>query len=144
MGRVRVRVTHYKSQRELFENEWFPKANAIGISWREFWSMNPHIIKCLYKGHQEKLREQLMIQDRMAHAAGQYTLSAVMVAIDHAMNGKKAKSKYIENPVLAQAIEDSMLTQEEIDERAMKKELLAMEQWIANDRRRGLPETKIT
>lgn len=140
----RVRVTHYKSQRELFENEWFPKANAIGISWREFWSMNPHIIKCLYKGHQEKLREQLMIQDRMAHAAGQYTLSAVMVAIDHAMNGKKAKSKYIENPVLAQAIEDSMLTQEEIDEREMKKELLAMEQWIANDRRRGLPETKIT
>ena len=105
--------------------------------------MNPHIIKCIYKGHQEKLREHLMIQDRMAHAAGQYTLSAVMVAIDHAMNGKKAKSRYIENPVLAQAIEDSMLTQEEIDEREMKKELLAMEQWIANDRRRGLPETKI-
>lgn len=84
-----------------------------------------------------------MIQDRMAHAAGQYTLSAVMVAIDHAMNGEKAKSKYIENPILEQAIEDSMLTQEEIDERAMKKELLAMEQWIANDRQRGLPETKI-
>lgn len=139
----RVRVTHYKSQRELFENEWFPKANAIGISWQEFWTLNPHIIKCLYKGYQEKLREQLMIQDRMAHAAGQYTLSAVTVAIDHALNEKKAKSKYIENPVLAQAIEDSMLTQEEIDEREMKKELLAMEQWIANDRQRGLPETKI-
>ena len=27
--------------------------------------------------------------------------------------------------------------------REMKKEILAMEQWIANDRRRGLPETKI-
>lgn len=139
----RVRVTNYKSQRELFENEWFPKANAIGISWQEFWSLNPHIIKCLYKGYQEKLREQLMIQDRMSHAAGQYTLSAVMVAIDHAMNGKKAKSKYIEKPILVEAIEESMLTQEEIDERAMKRELLAMEQWITNDRRRGLPETKI-
>lgn len=84
-----------------------------------------------------------MIQDRMTHASGQYTLSAVYVAIDHALNGKKAKSKYIENPILVEAIEDSMLTQEEIDEREMRKEILAMEQWIANDKRRGLPETKI-
>lgn len=136
------RVTHYKSQRELFENEWFPRAHAIGISWQEFWSMNPHIIKCIYKGYQERLKEQMMVQDRMNHIANQYTLSAITVAIDHAFN-KKAKSKYIENPILATAIEDSMLTQEEIDEREMRKEILAMEQWIANDRRRGLPETKM-
>lgn len=84
-----------------------------------------------------------MIQDCMTHASGQYTLSAVYVAIDHALNGKKAKSKYIEKPILAEVIEDSMLTQEEIDEREMRKEILAMEQWIANDKRRGLPETKI-
>lgn len=134
------RVTHYNSQREFFENEWFPRANAIGISWKEFWTMNPHIIKCLMKGHNEKIKEQ----DYLSWIFGQYTLSAVSVAVEHILNGKKAKSKYFEKPLLAEVIEDSMLTQEEIDERAMKKELLAMEQWIANDRRRGLPETKIT
>lgn len=76
----------------------------------------------------------------------QYIFDSVSVALDHrltALFGKKAKSKTFENPIFVQAIEDSMLTQEEIDEREMRKEILAMEQWIANDRRRGLPETKI-
>lgn len=132
----------YSSQREFFENEWFPKANAIGISWREFWSLNPHIIKCLMKGRNEQQKEL----DRLMWCMEQYIYDATSVALDHrltALFGKKAKSKTFENPIFVQAIEDSMLTQEEIDEREMRKEILAMEQWIANDRRRGLPETKI-
>lgn len=84
--------------------------------------------------------------DQMMWRMEQYIYDATSVALDHrltALFGKRAKSKTFENPIFMQAIEDSMLTQEEIDEREMKKELLAMEQWIANDRRRGLPETKI-
>lgn len=137
-----VRVTPYNSQREFFENEWFPKANAIGISWQEFWTLNPHIIKCMMKGYNEKRKEM----DVMMWCMEQYVHDAVFVALDHrltALFGKKAKSKTFEEPIFAKAIEESMLTQEEIDEREMKKELLAMERWIANDRQRGLPETKI-
>lgn len=136
------RVAQYSSQRELFENEWFPKANAIGISWKEFWTLNPHIIKCLLKGKSEQQKEL----DQMMWRMEQYIYDATSVALDHrltALFGKRAKSKTFENPIFMQAIEDSILTQEEIDEREMNKELLAMEQWIANDRRRGLPETKI-
>lgn len=136
------RVAHYNSKREFFENEWFPQANAIGISWEEFWRMNPHIIKCMLKGYNEKRKEF----DMMMWCMEQYVHDAVFVALDHrltALFGKKAKSKTFDNPIFVQAIDDSMLTQEEIDEREMRKEILAMEQWIANDRRRGLPETKI-
>lgn len=85
----------------MFENEWFPKANAIGISWKEFWGMNPHIIKLLLKGHEEKLKEQ----DYIAWLQGQYTLSAVSVAVEHCLAGKKAKSKYIEKQIM-QEIEE--------------------------------------
>lgn len=33
---------------------------------------------------------------------GNYGMSAVGVAVEHCLNGKKAKSKYIKNPVLKQ------------------------------------------
>ena len=97
----------------MFENEWFPKANAIGISWQEFWEMNPHIIKLLLKGHEEKIKEQ----DYMAWLQGQYTLSAVSVAVEHCLAGKKAKSKYIEKPLMQEIQEkqeaNKPLTEEE-------------------------------
>lgn len=97
----------------MFENEWFPKANAIGVSWKEFWGMNPHIIKLLLKGHEEKIKEQ----DYMAWLSNQYTLSAVSVAVEHCLAGKKAKSKYIEKPIMQEMankkIESKPLTEED-------------------------------
>ena len=61
----------------MFENEWFPKASVMGITWNEFWKMNPHIINCIANGYREKQIEQ----DSLAHAWwGTYGLSAVSVA----------------------------------------------------------------
>lgn len=60
--------------------------------------MNPHIIKLLVKGHEEKIKEQ----DYLAWLCNQYTLSAVSVAVEHCLNGKKAKLKYIEKPIMAE------------------------------------------
>lgn len=99
----------------MFENEWFPKANAIGVSWQEFWHMNPHIIKLLLKGHEEKIKEK----DYLAWLSNQYTLSAVSVAVEHCLAGRKAKSKYIEKPIMQEttekqvANENKQLTEEE-------------------------------
>jgi hypothetical protein len=73
--------------------------------------MNPHIIKLLIKGHEEKIKEQ----DYLAWLFNQYTLSAVTVAVEHNLAGKKAKSKYIEKPFLQQVEENNKpITQEEI------------------------------
>lgn len=73
----------------------------MGVSWKEFWTMNPRIIKLLIKGHQEKIKEQ----DYLAWLFNQYTLSAVSVAVEHCLAGQKARSKYIEKPIM-QEIEE--------------------------------------
>ena len=75
--------------------------------------------------------------------SGQYNLSAFSVVIDQVLNGKKSKVKYIKEPISWKFLEESQLTEEEREKREMEKEILAMEQWIANDRARGLPETNI-
>ena len=66
------------------------------MTWEAFWGMNPHIIKLLTKGHEEKIKEQAYL----AWISNQYTLSAVSVAVEHCLAGRKAKSKYIEEPIL--------------------------------------------
>lgn len=101
----------------MFENEWFPKANAIGVSWQEFWGMNPHIIKLLIKGHEEKIKEQ----DYMAWLSNQYTLSAVSVAVEHCLAGRKAKSKYIEKPIM-QEIEEKQQENKPLTEEEKKRQ----------------------
>lgn len=119
----------------MFENEWFPKANAIGISWQEFWSMNPHIIKLLLKGHEEKIKEQ----DYLAWLFNQYTLSAVSVAVEHCLAGRKAKSQYIKEPILQNMLKKTGAnkykeSQEEIA-------IFEMKQRINLLRKSGLPES---
>ena len=62
----------------------------MGITWWQFWELNPHIIKCISKGY----KEQKIEKDAMMHAWwGTYGLSAVAVAVEHCLNGKKAKSE---------------------------------------------------
>lgn len=70
-------------------------------------------------------------------------MMAMQVVLDRILNGKKAKSKYFEEPMLWKFLDEEQLTEEEREKRDMEREILAMEQWIANDRARGLPETKI-
>lgn len=45
---------------------------------------------------------------------GQYVMSAVSVATDHCLNGKKASSKYIEAPLMRLNKSDNTLSEEEI------------------------------
>lgn len=82
----------------MFENEWFPQAYVMGITWEQFWGMNPRMIRCISIGHEKKIKEY----DALIHTwVGTYGLSALSVAIEHCMNGKKAKSKFIENPIMS-------------------------------------------
>ena len=89
----------------------------MGVSWNEFWGMNPRIIKLIAKGYQEKIKEQ----DYIAWWANQYTLSAVMVAVEHCLAGTKAKSKYIEKPFL-QEIEEKQMANKELTEEEKKRQ----------------------
>lgn len=61
------------------------------IDWSSPADMEPYI-----KAHNAELKEK----DRVAWLSNQYTLSAVLVAIERNLAGRKAKSKYIEKPIL--------------------------------------------
>lgn len=74
---------------------------------------------------------------------GNYGISALCFAIEHCLNGKKAKSKYVNEPIMAKVLENDGLTEEEIYEKELRKALLAEEQWIVVGKRKGLPETVI-
>ena len=93
----------------MVENEWLPHALSIGISYNDFWHMNPHIINLIVRGH----NKHLQIMDAMMYTwFGNYAFSAVSVAVEHVLMGRKAKSKYIEKPVL-KALEEQKAEQEE-------------------------------
>lgn len=79
------------------------------MTWEEFWHLNPRIIKLLIKGHEEKIKEQ----DYLAWLFGQYTLSAVSVAVEHCLAGRRASSKYIDRPILQNVPQNHSMTEEE-------------------------------
>lgn len=74
---------------------------------------------------------------------GMYIESAVRVALDRSFNGKKANQEYIKEPMLSTLNENDGLTQEEIDERELKKMISYEEMWIVSGKMNDLPETKI-
>lgn len=74
---------------------------------------------------------------------GMYALSAISVAMEHCLAGKKAKSEYIKEPFLTNSFEDDGLTEQEIQEKEIRKAILAEEQWSNNSKLKGLPETII-
>ena len=58
---------------------------------------------------------KLQEQDYLQHLWwGNYGISALMFAIDHCLNGKKANTKYLKEPILKQTFENDGLTEEEI------------------------------
>lgn len=77
----------------MFENEWFPKAHKLGISWEQFWKMNPRIIKLHIKAHEEWLKEQ----DYLAWLQGRYVHSAIMVGLSR-FASKNSNAEYPKEP----------------------------------------------
>lgn len=61
------------------------------IDWSSPADMNPYI-----KAHNAELKEK----DYLAWLSNQYTLSAVLVAVEHNLYGRKSKSNYIKKPLL--------------------------------------------
>lgn len=71
---------------------------------------------------------------------GKYIEMATGVAIDHCFNGKKASSEYFKEAFLSKIDEDDGLSQEELDNRELRKMLFAEEQWQKVAKKKGLPE----
>lgn len=62
----------------------------------EFWKSNPTKIEVW----ETAWKEEQKYKNQLIHSfVGTYVLNAVSVAIDHSLNGPKARSKYIEKPI---------------------------------------------
>lgn len=85
---------------------------AIGVTEDEFWHLTLRQMKIRQKAYEIRMK----MQDEQVWAfCGNYVFSAVSTAVDHCMNGRKAKSKYIEKPML----ENFGLTEEEINQKKL-------------------------
>ena len=66
------------------------------MSEEQFWRANPAIIKVWEKAWKmEQNRKNELIHTMV----GNYGLSALCYAIDHCLNGRKAKTKYMKKPI---------------------------------------------
>lgn len=81
------------------------------------------------------------IEDEKMWIMGQYTLSAVSVAVEHCLAGRKAKSKYIDKPILQNVLEKT----KENGHKESKEEIaiFEMKQRINLLRQNGLPESPV-
>lgn len=85
---------------------------------------------------------EVMENDSIAHAVcGSYVLSAVSVAVEHCLAGRKARSEYIKEPIMSKAFENDGLTEEQVTEKEIKKAILTEQRFMARAINRGLPET---
>ncbi len=82
------------------------------IDWSSPADMEPYL-----KAHKEELKEK----DYLAWLSNQYTLSAVSVAVEHCLAGRKAKSKYIEKPIM-QEIEEKQQENKPLTEEEKKRQ----------------------
>lgn len=114
----------------------------MGVPYEVFWHLTPNKLQAFYRAH--KLRQKM--QDEQAWMLGIYFESAAYTATSNAIAhafGKKGKAEYMKEPIMSKIKDDTGLTQEEIDQQELKKMILYEEQWIRNDKERGLPPTVI-
>lgn len=86
------------------------------------------------RAHKKKIEEQDYLQWQWW---GNYGLSAAWVAVDHCLNGKKAKSQYLEKQIFAEDKEPKGKYKESREECAV----FEMKQRIELLRQQGLPES---
>lgn len=123
----------------MFACELFPQMNAIcGVSWEQFWRLNPFIILQYKKAYQNKRR----IHDEEMWLMGQYNHEAFRVVLSHAISGifgKTSKAEYPKEPFLQKLTKSTAKnTNKESHEEVGVYE---MKQRINLLRKAGLPES---
>lgn len=121
----------------MFENELLPYMLAIGVTEDEFWHLTLRQMKIRQKAYEIKMR----MQDEQAWAfCGNYVFSAVSTAVDHCLNGRKARTEYIGSPMLRKYSDDEENSNSESREEVA---IFEMQQRINALRAQGLPESPI-
>ena len=111
-----------------------PHYLAIGVPKFDFFHSTPKELKAYDKAFE--LRQKIE-DDKMWGFWGNYGISALIFAIDHCFNGRKAKSKFFEQPIMRE------LDMEQTNKHGNKEEVAVfeMKQRIKLLERQGLPQS---
>lgn len=104
----------------------------LGATYEIAWELNPRKIKIFEKSYRFKKRED----DENNFLLGKY----IQIAIGCALN---KDNKYPEKPLLCEFYEDFELTEEERDEKELKKMLMYEDQFNYIAKQNGLNEVSI-
>lgn len=75
----------------MFACEWFPKVSVLGVTWWEFWHLNPKIVSLMLEANKEKQKQELQKINAFFHLEGQYMADALMCTVGNMFSGKSAK-----------------------------------------------------
>lgn len=115
---------------------------TIGVPYETFWHLVPNELRAFNKSYKQRQK----IKDEEMWIMGQYVLSAVSVAVEHNLAGKKAKSKYIEKPILSDTNitkdkDENSLSQEEknrqIEQLFLKLEIMGKNHKLSKEKEEG-------
>lgn len=69
----------------------------MGVTWSEFWNMNPRILKAISEGYSEKTKYEIIRSNNMAYRQGIYFMDAIASTVGN-MFSKGAKNQYPKKP----------------------------------------------
>ena len=87
-----------------------PKYLAIGVSYERFMCSCPKELEPFVEAE----RLKVLRQDEDMWVMGMYVQSAVAVAVEHCLAGKKAKSKYLELPLREKMEEENKVSEDNL------------------------------
>ena len=69
----------------------------MGVSWSEFWQMNPRILKSISEGYAQKIKSETERNNNMAYRQGIYFMDAIASTVGN-MFSKGANNHYPKKP----------------------------------------------
>lgn len=96
----------------MIEKTWLVQAIAIGISYNDFWQMNPRIIKLHIDAHKQWYEEQ----NTLMYIQGRYFADAIMATVCNMFRGQGHKPyEFPKEPYKFEKEEERELTPMEKD-----------------------------
>lgn len=129
-------IAYYGNLRRFFENEWYIPVSVFGITYWEFWDLNPRILRIRSIASQKAM----VLRDRELWQQGQYIYVAFASVLGAAFSKKgHATQKYPDKPYL----HDYGMSMED-PERNERLAMLEMDRYIAALSKQGMAKSKIS
>ena len=74
--------------KDYFEDVWMPQTILLGISYWDFWDLNPRIISILVKAYNKTVVNDIRKQNMLMHLNGRYMADALLSTVGNMFRNK--------------------------------------------------------